>query len=86
MFASTWSRNGEYGQTMGYEMIGADWREESSWSFNSVFNRFPQFANAGFGSPGGFSIAVRKPRDNPNNQVDFRKTGGHFLKKLFKIF
>jgi len=57
MFASTWSRNGEYGQTMGYEMIGADWREPSSWSFNSVFNRFPQFANAGFGSPGGFSIA-----------------------------
>ena len=59
MFASTWSRNGEYGQTMGYEMIGADWREPSSWSFNSVFNRFPQFANAGSGSPGGFSIAVR---------------------------
>ena len=58
MMATTWSRTGELGQSMGYALNAVDWREPASWLKHSIFSRFPQFLNAGFGSPGGFSIAV----------------------------
>ena len=58
LFTSTWSRSGEFGQTIAYERIGADWRKPESWSKREIYKRFPTFANAGFGSPGGFDFAV----------------------------
>lgn len=58
LFASTWSRSGENGKTIAYERIGTDWRKPESWATREIYTRFPTFANAGFGSPGGFDFAV----------------------------
>ena len=60
LFVSTWSRSGEFGQTIAYDRIGSDWRKPESWSKREIYKRFPTFANAGFGSPGGFDFAVSK--------------------------
>lgn len=58
IMASTWSRSEENGQTIAYELNGLDWREPTSWLRHNIFQRFPRFLNAGFGSPGGFTFGV----------------------------
>ena len=71
--ASTWSRSEENGQTIAYELNGLDWREPTSWLRHNIFQRFPRFLNAGFGSPGGFTFGVSN-----NEQLLFSKSNNYF--------
>ena len=55
LIGTTWSRRDEFGQTVAYELKDSDWRIASNWKKHSIFDRFPKFANQGFGSPGFFT-------------------------------
>jgi len=62
--ATTWSRDGEYGQSIVMELNGRDWRNPNSWIRNDIFNRFPYYKNAGFGSPSNFAFGVSNRLNN----------------------
>ena len=78
LIGTTWSRRDEFGQTVAYELKDADWRIASNWKKHSIFDRFPKFANQGFGSP-GFSFLLVKAK-LVSMRLDYQKIHSFFHK------
>jgi len=71
IFASTASRQGQFGTTVAYEQNGGDWREPTSWLSRSFYNRFPMFANPVLASPGGFAFGKLRVGDEHKKEHVF---------------
>jgi len=69
LMTTTWSRDGEYGQSIVMELNGRDWRSPNSWSKNVLFGRFPYYKNAGFGSPSNFAFGRLNTDDTGKEHI-----------------